>query len=262
MGSGVVVSIVDEVVKAHHHGADGRALADRVRLAAHPDLQGILLPPKDSVPTAVGDRWVSVWPRGRPVEDDPATAPWAEAGGLLARLHRVDPSRLGRIPVAGTPARLARAIARLPESPDAATVLAAWRTVPPLEPGYHLVHGDWHLGQLVHYERRWLLIDVDDLGLGDPVWDLGRIAAGYAIGLIPQRGWEKFLAGYRAGRGPAVPRDEDPWPCLDPVARAFVVYTAATALANTALAADRPMDDVDRAMLAACRRMTECEETR
>lgn len=256
MGSGVVVSTVDEVVKAHHHGADGRALADRMRLAAHPDLRGILLPPKDCVPTAVGDRWVSVWPLGCPVTADPRVAPWAEAGGLLARLHRVDPSRLGPIPVAGTPGRLARAIALLPENPDAATVLAAWRTVPALEPGYHLVHGDWHLGQLVRYGGRWQLIDVDDLGLGDPVWDLGRIAAGYAIGLIPQWGWEKFLAGYRAGRGPAVPRDGDCWPGLDAVARAFVVYAAATALA-----ADRPMDDVDRAMLAACRRMTDREET-
>ena len=130
MGSGVVVSTVDEVVKAHHDGADGRALADRMRRAGHPSLSGILLPPKDSGPTAVGDRWVSVWPRGRPVTADPDAAPWAEAGGLLARLHRVDPSRLGRIPVAGTPARLAGAIARLPESPDAATVLTAWRTVP------------------------------------------------------------------------------------------------------------------------------------
>ncbi|MFI9388107.1 phosphotransferase family protein [Kutzneria sp. NPDC052558] len=257
MGSGVVVSTVDEVVKAHHHGVDGRALANRIRLAAHPDLRGILLPPKESAPTAVGDRWVSVWPLGDPVTDDPDTAPWAEAGGLLARLHRVDPSRLGAIPVAGTPARLARAIALLPESPDAATVLSAWRTVSALEPGYHLVHGDWHLGQLVRYRGRWQLIDVDDLGLGNPLWDFGRIAAGYAVGVIAQRGWEKFLAGYRAARGPAVPRTGDVWPCVDAVARAFVVYTAATALT-----ADRPMDDVDRAVLAACRRMTRCEETR
>lgn len=259
MGSGVVVSLVDEVVKAHHDGADGRALADRMRLAAHPALGGILLPPKDSAPTAVGDRWVSVWPRGRPVADDEEAAPWAEAGGLLARLHRVDPSRLGRLPSAGTPSRLSGAVSRLRGSADAATVLAAWETVPPLEPGYHLVHGDWHLGQLVSYRGRWVLIDVDDLGLGDPAWDLGRLAAGYAIGALPEYGWQRFLAGYRAGHGPAVPAVGDPWPALEPIARAFVVYAAAVALL-----ADRPMDDVDRAMLAACRRMTENdrEETR
>jgi aminoglycoside phosphotransferase (APT) family kinase protein len=257
MGAGVVVSTLDEVVKAHHVEADGRALANRMRLASDPALSGILLPPKDSSPTAVGDRWVSVWPRGVPVRDDPLAAPWAQAGGLLARLHRVDPSRLGRIPPASTPARLSRAISRLPVSRDAATVLAAWQTVKPLEPGYHLVHGDWHLGQLVKYQGRWLLIDVDDLGLGDPVWDLGRLAAGYSLGLIPLPGWEMFLAGYRAAHGPALPATGDPWPVLEPVARAFAVYLAATALL-----ADRPLDDVDRALLAACRRMTDCEETR
>jgi aminoglycoside phosphotransferase (APT) family kinase protein len=257
MASGVVVSTVDEVVKAHDDGADGRALADRLRLAAHPALGGILLPPKDSKPIPVGRRWVSVWPLGAPVADDEAVAPWAEAGGLLARLHRVDPSRLGPIRAAGTPARLSSAIARLPENPSADAVLAAWATVPALEPGYHLVHGDWHLGQLVKYQGRWLLIDVDDLGLGDPVWDLGRLAAGYSLGLIPLPGWEMFLAGYRAAHGPALPATGDPWPVLEPVARAFAVYLAATALL-----ADRPLDDVDRALLAACRRMTDCEETR
>jgi aminoglycoside phosphotransferase (APT) family kinase protein len=257
MASGVVVSTVDEVVKAHDDGADGRALADRLRLAAHPALGGILLPPKDSKPIPVGRRWVSVWPLGAPVADDEAVAPWAEAGGLLARLHRVDPSRLGPIPAAGTPARLSSAIARLPENPSADAVLAAWATVPALEPGYHLVHGDWHLGQLVRFRGRWLLIDVDDLGLGDPAWDLGRIAAGYAIGALPDQGWQRFLAGYRAGHGPAIPPSGDPWPALDPVARAFVVYGAACAVL-----ADHPLDDVDRALLAACRRMTDCEETR
>ena len=256
MGSGVVVSTLDEVVKAHHDGADGRALAERMRLASHPALSGILLPPKDSAPVAVGDRWVSVWPRGVPVTDDPAAAPWAEAGGLLARLHRVDPSRLGRIPAAGTPARLTGALRRLHGNPSAAPVLAAWQTVPPLDPGYHLVHGDWHLGQLVRYRGRWQLIDVDDLGLGDPAWDLGRIAAGYAMGVIPDYGWEKFLAGYRAGHGPALPARGDPWPVLEPVARAFTVYTAATALLS-----GRPLDDVDRAVLAACHRISHLEET-
>ena len=252
MGAGVVVRADGQVVKAHHASTDATALAARVRLAAHPALRGILLPPKESVPLGVGNRWVTVWPAGRPVSATPEDAPWEEAGRLLAALHRVDPGQFGEVPPATAPDRLRHR--ELPRSPGAATVYRAWRTVAPLPPGNRLVHGDWHLGQLVEHEGRWLLIDVDDLGLGDPAWDLGRIAACRAAGVVGEAAWQAFLAGYRAGGGPAVPATGDPWPALDAVARASAVHAAASALFG-----DRPLDDVDLAMLAACRRMTEKE---
>jgi len=72
-----------------------------------------------------------------------------------------------------------------------------------------LVHGDWHLGQLgrLSVTRRWLLIDVDDLGVGDPAWDLARPAGFWAAGLIPDDDWAAFLQSYRAAVPPG-----DPWP--------------------------------------------------
>ncbi|NEE41548.1 phosphotransferase, partial [Streptomyces sp. SID7982] len=57
----------------------------------------------------------------------------------------------------------------------------------PVRKGGSLCHGDLHLGQLVRHpapDGPWLLIDMDDAGVGDPAWDLGRPAAWYAAGLL------------------------------------------------------------------------------
>jgi aminoglycoside phosphotransferase (APT) family kinase protein len=106
-----------------------------------------------------------------------------------------------------------------------------------------LVHGDWHLGQLGRRTATepWRLIDVDDAGVGDPAWDLARPAGFWAAGLIPDEDWTLFLAAYREAGGPAVPSG-DPWPVLEPFARAAVVQAAA----------NHPDDDL---LAAACARM-------
>ncbi len=44
-------------------------------------------------------------------------------------------------------------------------------------------------GQLGWDGRRRVLIDVDDLGVGDPRWDPGRPAGFWAAGLIPDAEW-------------------------------------------------------------------------
>jgi hypothetical protein len=100
----------------------------------------------------------------------------------------------------------------------------------------------------------WLLIDVDDLGVGDPAWDLARPAAWYACGLLPPDEWSRFLTAYRGEGGPAVPSAGDPWPALDVPARALTVQTAALAVAKSA-AARRPLDEVEQAVVDACARM-------
>ncbi|MGW4800045.1 phosphotransferase, partial [Nonomuraea sp. NPDC004297] len=69
------------------------------------------------------------------------------------------------LPVAGGPARAARAVGRMTgDGPVEQLVRRAFGELPaaPPLPGL-LTHGDWHLGQLVHRDR-WLLIDIDDLG--------------------------------------------------------------------------------------------------
>lgn len=299
----VVVRVSELVVKIHSRGTDPSRLAARLQVALDPLLKDVLLqpvaiprervgPPGTPQPgdqgartTIMGDRLATAWPCGTPVDPaDPEGAPWETAAALLAGLHAV-PAPSGAPPMGG-PARVARAIARLRASgsrhPGARSVLSAYHALPPwaagLPGGDHgaggeprasaaLVHGDWHLGQLVAVAGRWLLIDLDTLGFGDPAWDLARPAAWFAAGALSSELWERFLQAYRAAGGRAVP-EGDPWAALDVPARALVVQAAATALAKAAAApatGDPPgtagrqlgyqMDELDRAVIACCERI-------
>ncbi|MFD7683969.1 phosphotransferase family protein [Streptomyces sp. NPDC059271] len=261
---GSVVRHGDTVAKAHAPDTDPAALAHRLSVAA--DLPGVLLPPLDRAPAALLGRQVTLWPYGSPVDPDtPDAAPWEAAATLLARLHRA-PVPVG-LPAMRGPLKAARAIGRLRAAgphPGAAAVLRAWAGLPdwaraqaPM-PARALCHGDLHLGQLVRHpapDGPWLLIDVDDLGAGDPAWDLARPAAWYACGLLPPEEWLRFLTAYQDAGGPAVPAEGDPWPALDVAARALTVQTAALAVAKSA-AADRPLDEVQQAVVDACDRMS------
>ncbi|MFF3342320.1 phosphotransferase family protein [Streptomyces flavidovirens] len=255
--------------------------------------------------TVLYGRPLTLWPYGTPVDpEDPDAAPWEDAATLLARLHAIAPGALqlpAPLPPMRGPAKAARAIARMraaagPHPATATTaVLRAWAGLPawardeaPPPPGRAaLCHGDLHLGQLVRHSAdapstdapstgapsldapstdRWLLIDVDDMGIGDPAWDLARPAAWYAAGLLAPDVWVRFLGAYRSAGGTAVRTDGDPWPQLDVPARALTVQTAALALAKSA-AENRPLDEVEEMMIEACARIAslppelECEAT-
>ncbi|MGW5256394.1 phosphotransferase family protein [Streptomyces sp. NPDC004012] len=259
-----VVRHGDTVAKAHTPGTEPGALALRLATAAR--LPGVLLTPLRPEPVTLHGRLVTFWPYGTPVDPGaPEAAPWEAAAALLARLHRA-PAPAGLPPMRG-PAKAARAIERLRVAgphPAAEPVLGAWAALPawaraeaPAPSARTLCHGDLHLGQLLRHPADtggWLLIDVDDLGVGDPAWDLARPAAWYACGLLPPDEWSRFLSAYREEGGPAVPSAGDPWPVLDVPARALTVQTAALAVAKS-VAAERPLDEVEQAVVDACVRM-------
>ncbi|RSS82776.1 aminoglycoside phosphotransferase family protein [Streptomyces sp. WAC06614] len=276
---GTVVRCHDLVAKAHADDTDRADLAVRMRIAADPALAPVLLAPLRPAPAEVRGRPFSLWPYGTPVDPErPEDAPWEQAAALLARLHRTPVAGLpGPVPPMRGPAKVDRALHRMAEAvgpagpyghpyPEAETVRAAAARLPgwargqePAPAAATLCHGDLHLGQLVRHpapDGPWRLIDVDDLGLGDPAWDLGRPAAWYAAGLLDPGAWQRFLEAYRAAGGPAAgPAGTDPWPRLDLAARALTVQSAALAVAKAAEAGRRP-DEVDRALTDACARIS------
>ncbi|PZG13184.1 phosphotransferase [Nonomuraea aridisoli] len=258
----VVLRMGEVVVKAHSARDDAEELRPRVRAAASAAVSGVMLAPLEPEVLTVGGRAVTVWPAGRPIsqDDDPRGAPWEEGARLLARLHAAPLTLLPALPPAGGPARAARAVGRMPgDGPVEQLIRRAFKELPeprrvrvtPL-PGL-LTHGDWHLGQLVHRDR-WLLIDVDDLGVGDPAWDLARPAAWYAAGLLEPVVWERFLGAYLASGGPALGPGDDPWHRLDLPARALTVQLAAVAVVNAGREG-RELDDVEHSLIEACNRI-------
>jgi aminoglycoside phosphotransferase (APT) family kinase protein len=244
--SGAQIDVDGDVVyKLHRPGTDPRALGIRLGIAAQ---SACLLTPLDTAPERVGLRWRTRWPRVETVAPQPECLPWADAGRLLAGLH-TEPLRQ-RVPPHGWPRRLRRVVDTLRQTRDVTIRRAAaglpdavWRAGSRDRPKT-LVHGDWHLGQLGRLTpaSTWTLIDVDDLGAGDPAWDLARPAGFWAAGLIPDDDWMTFVQAYRDEGGPALPNG-DPWPVLEPFARAAVVHAAA----------NHPDDEL---LLAACARMS------
>jgi aminoglycoside phosphotransferase (APT) family kinase protein len=237
--SGADVSVDGDVVtKVHRPGTDPQALRQRMRVAAR---SACMLSPLELEPEQIGERLRTRWPRVDMIAQDLARLPWTDAGQLLARLH-LEPVDGFALPHGG-PARLARAMSRLGRGPSADVIRRAASSLdwPPSDRPVTLVHGDFHLGQLGHSDGVYVLIDVDDLGVGDPAADLARPAGFWAAGLIPDTDWHAFVDGYRAAGGPALPVG-DPWPVLEPFARAAVVAAAAT----------HPDDDM---LVAACARM-------
>ncbi|MDA0632610.1 phosphotransferase [Nonomuraea sp. MCN248] len=251
----VVVRRGEVVVKAHSVRDDVPGLRARLRACASPELAGVMLAPLVPEVLMVAGRAVTVWPAGRPIgRDETETAPWEEGARLLARLHAAPLTSLPALPEAGGPGRAAGAVRRLEgDGPVERLIRRTFQELPEPEAGPALLtHGDWHLGQLVLRDR-WLLIDPDDLGVGDPAWDLARPAAWYAAGLLDPEVWDRFLGAYLAAGGPAL-GDGDPWRRLDLPARAVTAQLAAVALGH-ARRERRELDEAEQSLIEACGRI-------
>ena len=257
-GSSDVFICAGVSLKIHPARTDPEELATRLRAIAGPDVERSWVQPLGYRPfPAPGGRVATLWPRVS-VLGTLDHHPWQDAGRLLARVHNCEPTM--ELPPAGTSAVVERALARLRGIEDepgarwltegdgdmsehsrgldrprlAALAGVAERLAARLSetPRSTMVHGDFHLGQLGHtlLRRQWRLLDVDNLGLGDPAWDLATPAAFYAAGLLDSAAWKTFLASYREAGGPAVPADGDVWATLELPARAAALVAAVSML--------------------------------
>ncbi|MFI0484739.1 phosphotransferase family protein [Actinomadura sp. 9N215] len=256
----LVVRVGDVAVKAHQADREhGPPFLERLRVAATvPEvLLGPLGPPLD-----VDGRTVTVYHYGEPV-DPKKDLPWEEGARLLAALHST------RVPADapswGRPTRVERRVSELGHGPAEDEIRHAFATLPawirgdgekPPGTAERLIHGDWHLGQMVRaQDGRWRLIDIEDLGRGDPAWDLARPAALYSAGVLPPDEWGRFLDAYTEAGGAAVPANGDPWTTLDVPARSLAIQIAATCVIS-AEREDRPLDGPEQAMVDACGRIS------
>lgn len=261
----LVVRVGDVVVKAHQADRDhGPRFLERIRLAG--TLPRVLVGPL-GLPLSVDGRTVTVSPFGEPV-DPQGDLPWEDGARLLAELHSA--AVPAGAPSWGRPARIARLVSRLADGPAEDEVRRAFATLPswirgeceePPGTAERLIHGDWHLGQMVRAaDGRWRLIDIEDLGRGDPAWDLARPAALYSAGVLHPEDWSRFLGAYQAAGGPAVPAAGDPWEDLDIPARSLAIQIAATCVIS-ARREDRPLDEPEQAMVDACARISAAGDT-
>lgn len=249
-----VVVVGDTVTKLHHPRTDAALLAERLAVVARGAGAGsVWVQPLHDVPARAADgRLTSAWPRVEVLDPDDAEQPWAEAGRLLADLHGwavpvTATDRPGSLPLPdhGWPARLARARARIGRSGGGAAAvllrglgdrlldeLALGPAAPVGQAPRTVVHGDFHLGNLARTRAGLRLLDPDDLGLGDPAWDLARPAGYWAAGLLADEDWDRFLGAYADAGGRAVTPAEDPWTRLDLPARCAVFVAAVRAVAG------------------------------
>lgn len=246
-----ILLLRDRVVKVHRHHT--QHLTQRLRAAAAAPQLFVTPLLVEPVPWPWGP--ATVWPRVSVWGPEDDALPWSESGTLLAQLHRTAPPDL---PAATPTRRLAEAADRLASRRPRHRLVELARGIlgHPRPARATWVHGDWHLGQVGSDRGGLRLLDVDDIAIGDPVWDLARPAGWWAAGLLAESDWSTFLGAYRDANGPAVPTAGDPWPVLDLPARAAVVAAACRGLADRESGQPSSVsDDALGELLRCCRRM-------
>lgn len=261
----------ETVIKAHSMETDANDLQARLRIVAAPPWNNLFLRPlQDLVRPLSNQRLATVWPYAQALNEASPYIPWQEGAELLAQLHAIPLNAVElsqALPRCRAEDRFRKALRKLSDLPATQArdwVLAAVETVDFSSLSSDVeswCHGDWHLGQLVQIrDGTWRMIDIEDMGVGDPRWDLARPAAFFALGLLSAEEWKLFLSSYsRAGGRAFPPNTSDYWTYLEAPARALVLQSAASALVKAANQ-NRVLFEDENILLEACQRMINRKE--
>lgn len=276
-GAGRVEMHADHVDKYHDQGVV--RVPERLALAEGLAGHGVFLP-RLGDPWQVAGQWVSRWPRGQVVPGagpDDAEPDWAALGTALGLLHRAGADLLAASPHLGAVAPRDGALLRARRAVDAAALAVADGTVvaevrrgadpaavlgqvraahdlalpvaaaaAARAPGRAVVHGDWHLGQLVTWQGSLLHLDPDDVGVGAREHDLARLEAMALMGVLPHGAWRTWRGAHRQACGLDV----------DPGVLRAVTDLAVVTLAAQSLVPDRHVPaDVGLEALGFCRHL-------
>ncbi len=254
------------VVKSHSSETEVSELNSRLRWISKTMFRKLFVQPIRYRVEPMGGSLLTVWPAGTMTAvTTPEEFDWEGSARLIAALHSIlvaETFAETKVPDAGWLVRLARSRSRLlltNSRIEKRVVLAAFATLPPFaskawrtnHPCF--VHGDWHPGQVVDFQGSPHLIDIDDVGIGDPAWDLARPAAWRLAGLLSVEVWNRFMEPYRDARGPAFD-SEDPWATLELPARAAAIQDAANALLR-AERDERKLEYFEIELVNVCRRI-------
>ena len=191
------------------------ALAARPAAVTGVEAHELFVQPLSAAPMVEPAGGPASWPgHGSTCSTGPSSElPWAAAGALLARLHLTPQSRIEGVPAVARRGQsgLASAVRRVESLPVGTTDLSnphrcsarVSSPEPVVRPDGIRRRSSTATGTWAAARPRagWRLLDVDDLGTGDPAWDLGRSAGFWAAGLLDDLDWHDFLDGYRASGG-------------------------------------------------------------
>ncbi|MBP9708853.1 MAG: phosphotransferase [Oligoflexales bacterium] len=265
-GSAYVVKYGNIVAKIHSTSTDIIELKSRIDLIGQESICNFFLQPLLRKVEIVKGRLLTLWPAGLTSESASVDRlDWKEHALLLAEFHKASfriENKEQVLAKAGNEFRLQRMHSRFQASKNCKEknyVLGAFSTLTFADSKHgqnnacHVIHGDWHPGQVVQYNDNAKLIDIDDVGIGNPAWDLARPAAWYLASFLSDSIWQDFLDSYRDAGGPAI-KGKNPWEFLELPARTVVIQSAAKALIDTQTET-RLLDDFELELINMCRRI-------
>jgi len=266
-----IVYLENSVSKLHAQYSNVSEIEVRLNLISLDSLRSQFLQPLSRKPEVREGRALTLWPYAKPLPADSLEdVPWNDCAALIAALHKVELEPQLVALGSGWLMRLSRSIEKLERmsaSAERSIILEAAQTLPLFSSAswtHHkqsYIHGDWHPGQVAYYENKLVFIDIDDVGIGNRMFDLAKPAAYFLAGLLPNHMWKEFSEGYQNSCNMSQENRDTFWSELELPARAAVIQSAITALTHASENL-RALQNFEIELIKSCQRVTQCHTRR